>query len=137
MTDMLLDYVVAAEEKINPPTESSSSGATSDYVLPYVFELFSNSVAPESTGTRVRCEFGVYKDLVTHHFKAGNKMESAKEMMAWFKLNKLKISMISHFASIIHVIPPSQIENERDFSLAVVIACAKRAALSAENLACQ
>ena len=62
-------------------------------------------------------------------------MESAKEVMAWFKLNKLKIPMISHLALIIHVIPPSQIENERDFSLAVVIACAKQAALSAENLA--
>ena len=62
-------------------------------------------------------------------------MEYAKEVMAWFKLNKLKIPMISHLASIIHVIPPSQIENERDFSLAGVIACAKRAALSAENLA--
>ena len=100
---------------------------------PYVFELFSNSVAPESTGTRTGREFGVYKDLVTHHFKAGNKMESAKEVMAWFKLNKLKIPMLSHLASIIHVIPPSQIENGRDFSLAGVIACAKRATLGAEN----
>ena len=43
--------------------------------------------------------------------------------------------MIAHFASIIHCIPPSQIDNERDFSLAGVIARAKRASFTVKNLA--
>ena len=42
--------------------------------------------------------------------------------------------MIYQFATLIFGIPPSQIENERDFSLAGVIARARRASLTVENL---
>ena len=57
------------------------------------------------------------------------------EVMDWFNTNQSNIPTISYFASIIHSIPPSQIENERDFSLAWVIARAKRATLTTDNLA--
>ena len=57
------------------------------------------------------------------------------EVIDWFNINKFKIPKISYFASIIYSIPPSQIENARDFWLARVIARAKRATLTAENLA--
>ena len=56
-------------------------------------------------------------------------------MLGWFQANKSSIPTISNFASIIHSIPPSQIENERDFSLAGVIARARRATSTVENLA--
>ena len=43
------------------------------------------------------------------------------EVMDWFNTNQSNIPTISYFASILHSIPPSQIENERDFSLAGVM----------------
>lgn len=42
--------------------------------------------------------------------------------------------MIYQFAQIIFSIPPSQIENERNFSLAGVITRARRASFTVENL---
>ena len=42
--------------------------------------------------------------------------------------------MIARFAEIIHSIPSSQIENERDFSLAGVIGRARRTSLTIDNL---
>ena len=61
----------------------------------------------------------LYKNLVKQYFSSGKKMESY-EVMDWFNTNQSNIPTISYFASIIHSIPPSQIENERDFSLAGV-----------------
>jgi len=51
--------------------------------------------------------------------------------MDWFNINQSYIPTITYFASIIHSIS----ENERDFSLAGVIARTKRATSTADNLA--
>ena len=88
----------------------------------------------ENSFTRVHRDFALYKNLVKQFFSRGKKMESY-EVMDWFHENQSNIPTISNFASIIHSIPPSQIENERDFSLAGVIARARRATLTVENLA--
>ena len=88
----------------------------------------------ESSFSRVHRDFALYKNLVKQYFSSGKKMESY-EVMDWFNTNQSNIPTISYFASIIHSIPPSQIENERDFSLAGVIARAKRATLTTDNLA--
>ena len=53
-------------------------------------------------------------------------METASKVLEWFDQTSSKTQLISHIASIVHSIPPSYIENERDFSLAGVIARAKR-----------
>ena len=46
----------------------------------------------------------------------------------------MKIPMIYQLAEIMNTIPPSQVENERDFSLAGVISRAWRASFTVENL---
>ena len=84
----------------------------------------------ESSLSRVHRDFALYKNLVKQYFSSGKKMESY-EVMDLFNTNQSYILTISYFASIIHSI----FENERDFSLAGVIARAKRATSTADNLA--
>jgi len=135
MTEKLFDYVIAADNKKNFKAQSSATDvADTDYILPDIFQMLPNADDFEGTRARARHEFGVYKQLVAQHFLSGKGMESG-EVVDWFIVNKSKIPMISHFASIVHIIPPSQIENERDFSSTGEIARAKRASLTAENLA--
>ena len=134
MTEYLFDYVVAAEDKKNPPIAAPPTPSSVNYALSDVFGFLLSNTDMESTRVRATQEFGTYKQLVTNHFLSGKPLETASEVLEWFDQNSSKIPMISHFASIIYSIPPSQIENERDFSLAGVTARAKRASFPVKNL---
>ena len=134
MTEKFFDYVIAADNKKNFKAQAFADVADTDYILPDIFKMLPNADDSEGTRARARHEFGIYKQLVAQHFLSGRGMESG-EVVDWFIVNKSKIPMISHFASIVHIIPPSQMENERDFSSTGEIARAKRASLNAENLA--
>jgi len=114
--------------------QSSVTDLTTEFILPDILQVGTETAERENSFTRVHRDFALYKNLVKQFFSSGKKMESY-EVKDWFNLNQSNIPTISYFASIIHSIPPSQIENERDFSLAGVIARARRATLTVENLA--
>ena len=61
-------------------------------------------------------------------------MESVRDVLNWYKENKPAIPMIHEFATFFFTIPASQIENERNFSLAGVIGRSRRASLTVKNL---
>ena len=109
MTEHLFDYVVATEDKKNPPIPAPSTPSSFNYGLPDVFEFLSGNTDMESIRARATREFGTYKQLVTNHFLSGKPLETASEVLEWFDQNSSKIPIISHFGSIIHSIPPSQI----------------------------
>ena len=136
LTSMLFEYIVAAEDKKNPPQCTTIDDSFhGDFALPDIFEMVSGEGNVKNTLTHDKREFDVYKTLVKKHFLSGKVMETSKDVLEWFKANSFQIPMISHFANIIHCMSPSQIDNERDFSLAGVIARAKRASFTVKNLA--
>ena len=61
-------------------------------------------------------------------------MEGSTDVLRWYNLNQPTIPMIYRFALLLFSIPPSQIENERDFSLAGIIGRSRRSSLTVKNL---
>ena len=60
MTEHLFDYVVAVEDKKNPPIAAPSTTFYVNYALPNVFEFLSSNTDMESTRARGTREFGTY-----------------------------------------------------------------------------
>jgi len=140
INDMLLVYIVAAEEKENPTGAAPSSTNESNYVIPdVVFAGLTPNYMNQPNGnttTRERAirELGEFKALVLQFFSSGRKMETIEDVYNFYNVNRHRIPMIHRIAMIILSIPPSQINNERDFSLAGVIARARRASFTIKNL---
>ena len=68
------------------------------------------------------------------YFGNGKKLKNADDVWKWYETYKMQIPMVYQLAEIVFCIPPSQIENERDFSLAGVIRRSRRASFTAKNL---
>ncbi len=77
---------------------------------------------------RVRAEFKVYRT------EAKRYNPNTDSVLDWYKDRQTLLPMMSSFAAILYSIPPSQIENERDFSLAGVYGCARRSSMSIQML---
>lgn len=136
MHSMFLKFVVAREEKFRP-NDCQCSDNSMPYSLPNEMMICGNEehFAEQCTISRGKSEFSIYTKLVNRYFKAGITIKSASDVLCWYENNKATILMISNFASSIFAIVPSQIENERDISVAGGIARVKRASMTAENLA--
>ena len=56
------------------------------------------------------------------------------DALGWYQERKLQFTMLARFSTIIFSIPPSQAENESDFSLAVVFKGSNRAKMSVDMI---
>ena len=78
---------------------------------------------------RIRAEFFIYQNMVD-----GTEITDNSDVLNWFQIHKMQFPMLTRFEYIIHSITPSQNENERYFSLAVIYTASRRANLSVEML---
>ena len=159
MMGVLLEYMCAHEEKQNP-TPNNHVTTRSTYALPDLLTFDDSMHDPnflvESLKvcyfvvkvyhfsklltiflkSRAKREFEIYKNTVKSFFGSGKKIESAQEVFDWYEPEKLRIPMVYNFAYNIFCIPASQIENEKDFSLAGVIQRSRRTSFTVKHLLC-
>lgn len=122
--EIFFDYMAAAQRAANPPVAMNATGSSSIYSddEDEGSNIVSNLVEDSKR------EFKRYRDA------ASIEPPQTQTPLQWFKSRQGLFPMIYRMALIIHCIPPSQIDNERDFSIAGVFARAKRASMSVEML---
>ena len=90
MMDLLLEYVIAAEERKNPSVKVSTKNTRSSYILPDLLsfgDVSGEDASVETQKTRGKREFEAYKLLVKTFFSRGGKMESSTDVLKWYKEN--------------------------------------------------
>jgi hAT family C-terminal dimerisation region len=127
----LFDYVVASDATIHTSTGSISNNndLQDSMYSDDEHETLGNSEANDLVLQQVKVEFATLRTEARQSSTA-----EKGDVLLWYKRREAILPKLSRFARIIFSIPPSQIDNERDFSIAGVFARARRASLSVSTL---
>ena len=78
---------------------------------------------------RIGAEFVIYQNMV-----AGTEITDDSDVLNWFQIQQMKLTMLTHFTYIIHSITPLQTDNEIYFSLVGIYTASRHANISVEML---
>ena len=133
MKDKLLDYIAAAENAANPITEPSCD---KNVLLVEMNELYGDAPVSNSNGSNLDLiKAAATEELkMFHNLCFGLDITEGVDVLTWYESVKYKVPKIYRMALYIFSIPPTEIQNERDFSLAGVFGQARRASLSVQML---
>jgi hAT family C-terminal dimerisation region len=128
MKDKLLDYMAAAENATNPIPESICGESMH---LHEIKDLYGDATASDSQSTQLDIiKSAAKEDLkIVHALRSCQDVKEDVDALAWHESVKYKVPKIHRMATYIFSIPPTQIQNERKFSLAGVIVRAHRASV--------
>jgi hAT family C-terminal dimerisation region len=129
MTDKLLDYIAAAENATNPIPESSCGESIH---LHEIKDLYGDVTTSDSQSTQlenIKSAANEALKLVDALYACQDVREDM-DVLTWYESVKYKVPKIHRMATYIFSIPHTQIQNEREFSLASVIGRARRASVS-------
>lgn len=135
-TKKLFDHVAAMGAK-KFPAQKNGSASTSDNNLATTVALYSDD---EDNFDDYEERLNRLKDDIKREFRClreeakRDKPGSGEKVLEWYKEQHLLVSNLYQFAQAIYSIPPSQIENERDFSLAGVYNRPSRASMTVQMM---
>ena len=141
MISKFYSYLVAAEERKNPvpvhrkPGRAENEGFFSNEIS---FDLDDAGLdicnIHPSTMDRAKQEFKSYQVEVQLAMSTDGRPESMDDVLQFYRCNGRKFPMVTLLSQIVLAIPSSQIDNERDFSLAGNIGRSRRSSITVDNL---
>jgi hAT family C-terminal dimerisation region len=128
-----LDYVAAAENAATPIPESSGSEGV---CLHEIKDLYGDTTTSDYQSTNLKSIKVAANEELTffHGLCSCPDVKEDMDVLAWFERVKDKVPKIHRMATYVFSIPPTQIQNDHDFSLAGVFGQAQRASTSVEKL---
>jgi hAT family C-terminal dimerisation region len=117
MKKRLVEYVEAMDKALNPDVDVSHVDEVAQDKL---YDDDDDGGAPDN---QIQMEFKMLRDL-------SKRKVCNTDVLSWYETVKVQIPRLYRFAQIIFSIPPTQIQNERDFSLAGVFTRARRASMT-------
>jgi hAT family C-terminal dimerisation region len=121
MKQKFLEYAEAAHRAAHPEVEVLTRSQTDD-------PIYDDDIGSGAIENRAETEFKMLREL----------SKSRKEdidVLTWYESIKHQVPQMYRLAKIVFAIPPTQIQNERDFSLAGVFTRARRASMTNAMLA--